>query len=1131
MPSVPSPRLPRARDRELPPTAAILDNLTFDRASTVLSPMTPPRFLRLSALAATLFLSAPSVLQALPPPPDATGHQLICWASTLGGNLTCDDRGGIFVMRADGTRKRQLTSFVQCGWELEPHGLNLPDDHPAFSPDGRRIVFTSKRASTGNVDNWEIFIMSVNGGSLRRLTFSAGLDTEPVFSPNGQRIAFASARDGGVLHIFTMNLEGGDIQQLTSGSLHDVEPAWRPDGARLAFTRIFAGDNKEIMTINADGSDLKRLTNVAGEDHDPTYNPDGTRLVITSERDFTLPFGDIWIINAETGAAVTQVTNGDGLFQWSSGDPSWSPDGQKIAFFTATGPIVRLPQRLGVMNANGTGRQTFTLFHAVNVHPNMGYEVDTDRDGRPNHLETRNTALTEDFFGTPVANQRFGNAAAVVDLTTDEQPDILIGAPGATVSGRVNAGRLYFAQATLSGIDLDLDPAAFGISRTLADLGEPLSALANARFGQSIVAGRFAGGTRRVAAVAAPGRNAVYLFILAGQTASIRLTGPANSEFGEAMTVGDFNGDGFEDLAIASPSERTTSAGGLVLTRAGAVRIYYGRSTFVTNPPAPGQIIDQGHLPVPLDIGKEEENERFGESLAAGDLDGDGADELIVGVPSESVAGVQGAGVIHIIPGVPGGLLAPESAVTRDARNLPSPHNALQHQGRFGAALAAGDFNRGNFFQGAEDVAAGAPNHSANGQAGAGLVAVFNGKSIAQGRVESTASLVITPQQLGLSGPVALGSKLAAAEMTGDGPDDLAVSAPAAQGVSSNVQQAGRVYLISGSRTSISQTNINSGCTLCVDLSAPSFSNGGLIPSTAQVLSKHSFSHTVAGSERFGENAALFPSSGVLATGDLDGDGQDDLLIGCPNSTENGKQGAGALFIRFGLEVGVFTAETSAAQVSPGSPFDITLRWTHPNAWRDLATVQVRLMSDFGVVGWIRFDEATGLVSFWDPLTDTFPSSFLPGLDQDPLTQPWCDILPAGSAVANDGPGGREILMNLQLRFSELVDGQNVRIEVFATDDLGNSQGFTEVATAGVASHPEQLRILYPHFSRTGDGSPVSFDYNVAGPAGRDVILEWSGNLRDWDLFERRSNPTGILNISVPAFPPAEQLYFRARSP
>ncbi|HUF60726.1 MAG TPA: hypothetical protein VMN36_01505 [Verrucomicrobiales bacterium] len=121
--------------------------------------------------------------------------------------------------------------------------------------------------------------------------------------------------------------------------------------------------------------------------------------------------------------------------------------------------------------------------------------------------------------------------------------------------------------------------------------------------------------------------------------------------------------------------------------------------------------------------------------------------------------------------------------------------------------------------------------------------------------------------------------------------------------------------------------------------------------------------------------------------------------------------------------------------------------------------------------------------------------------------------------------------MNLQLRFSELTDGQNVRIEVFATDDHGNSQGFTEAGTVGVAMDPERLRILYPHLVRSGDGAPVSFGYNVAGPAGRDVLLEWSSDLQQWNHFERRPNPTGILNISVPAFPPAEQQYFRARAP
>src|SRR5262245_45292080 len=154
--------------------------------------------------------------------------------------------GGIFVMRPDGTGIRQLTSFQTLNFDYQEHGLNLPDDHPAFSPDGRQLAFTSNRA---DADNWDLYVMNVNGSNVRRLTVSAGLDIEPVFSPDGTRIAWTSARAGN-LNIFTMNVDGSNVHQLTTSSLEDIEPAWSPDGTQIAWTRVQGEDQKDVFIMD-----------------------------------------------------------------------------------------------------------------------------------------------------------------------------------------------------------------------------------------------------------------------------------------------------------------------------------------------------------------------------------------------------------------------------------------------------------------------------------------------------------------------------------------------------------------------------------------------------------------------------------------------------------------------------------------------------------------------------------------------------------------------------------------------------------------------------------------------------------------------------------------------------------------
>jgi hypothetical protein len=104
-------------------------------------------------------------------------------------------RGGIFVMRPDGTGLRQLTTFQSTNFDFKEHGLTLPDDDPSLTPDGKQIIFTSNRANPDSSTNWNLYLMNVNGSNVRQLTFAAGLNTEPIFSPDGTRIAFVSSRN------------------------------------------------------------------------------------------------------------------------------------------------------------------------------------------------------------------------------------------------------------------------------------------------------------------------------------------------------------------------------------------------------------------------------------------------------------------------------------------------------------------------------------------------------------------------------------------------------------------------------------------------------------------------------------------------------------------------------------------------------------------------------------------------------------------------------------------------------------------------------------------------------------------------------------------------------------------------
>jgi TolB protein len=96
---------------------------------------------------------------------------------------------------------------------------------PAWSPDGTQLAFSS--SSSGDQ---EIYVVGRDGGRLRRLTFSRGVDISPAWNPRtGSQIAFVSDRSGSP-QIYLMDAEGANIERLTDGTGYAVSPSWSPNG-------------------------------------------------------------------------------------------------------------------------------------------------------------------------------------------------------------------------------------------------------------------------------------------------------------------------------------------------------------------------------------------------------------------------------------------------------------------------------------------------------------------------------------------------------------------------------------------------------------------------------------------------------------------------------------------------------------------------------------------------------------------------------------------------------------------------------------------------------------------------------------------------------------------------------------
>lgn len=260
--------------------------------------------------------------------------------------LSCDQQ---FIMNLDGSNQR----LVSTGLGRTTCGYFLPGDTTVLYASTHLADLNCPPApdmSHGYVwklyESFDIFVATLQGTILKRLTDTPGYDAEATVSPRGDKIVFTSLRDGDP-EIYSMNLDGSHQRRLTFEKGYDGGPFYSWDGKKIVFRASRPKSEKEladyedlvqnglvrpttleIFVMDADGKNIQQVTHFGKASFAPFFHPDNQRIIFSSNVQSEDPRNfDLYMIRMD-GSGLERITYNDTF----DGFPIFTADGKQLVF-------------------------------------------------------------------------------------------------------------------------------------------------------------------------------------------------------------------------------------------------------------------------------------------------------------------------------------------------------------------------------------------------------------------------------------------------------------------------------------------------------------------------------------------------------------------------------------------------------------------------------------------------------------------------------------------------------------------------------------------------------------------------------------------------------------------------------